>query len=907
MRNLKRALSLAMASVMLLGLMVVGAGASYSDVASKHNVEAIEVLQAVGVMVGDDKGNFNPDQNVTRNEMAVVMANLLSLKISDFNATSIPFTDVPAWAAPYVAACYADGIVAGTSKTTYGGNATVTAAQAGLMMLKALGYFQYQADFGDDWQIATIKQASKIDLYDDINVGVTASMTRNDVAQLALNTLEATMVQTDGTPASVTTPDGTTVNMGSVKYEDVMKSGTTYQAIKKGDADNGKYTVQLGEELYKGDLKKTADTSDDLGRPSSKWTYKGTIGTYADSANAVYTDKAKSKDIYADLGLSQNQTATTYTDGYYNSGTFGLTKTSSNEIGAKGTVTEAYVDDDDNVTLVSYNYYLAQATGDYDENDEELDIKVLGGSNLVDTLSVDDFALVATFADEDYMVVTVAQTGASDYAVVSVQAIELIEDAVVSGAKTDSYVTADGTKYNYAVYATDDSNALGVDLMDGTSSYKLNSDGYNLYLDPNGYVIGVEGFKSNSSVDDYLFVKNAGSSNLDAAAKVVFMDGTSKTITVAKLDGNETFTWTTAQEGKFYTFTEKKNGNYELTTVANQATTGTPATIESKAQPIDGVTKTANSSTVFVAKDKVYVGVKNAPKVPASLVSYVWDTKNTTRLLAVYTATAGSAKSSADELVYILSNKSGHFQDADENDYYVYDAIVDGKKTTLNASAGGKAVGLYKIDSYSDGYADLGTAISASADLVNVVTPVTYASIDYKDDVLTLNATDSFVLASDVKVFTIDGTTVKSISASAVKNAVKEGFSGTAYVVEKSSSDDEIATVYLTKVGAPSTSTAVVAADVSAAMDGGNTGDGTVGTITVLGNEIRVAVNAGGTAFVSGDKINVTIAGTLTSSATTANTAVTLTYNGATWVASNSVVVVAADTINTATYTVKAI
>ena len=67
MRNLKRALSLALASVMVMGLMVVGTGASYADVTSDNNQEAIEVLQAVGAMVGDTDGNFNPDQNVTRN------------------------------------------------------------------------------------------------------------------------------------------------------------------------------------------------------------------------------------------------------------------------------------------------------------------------------------------------------------------------------------------------------------------------------------------------------------------------------------------------------------------------------------------------------------------------------------------------------------------------------------------------------------------------------------------------------------------------------------------------------------------------------------------------------------------------------------------------------------------------
>ena len=100
MRNLKRALSLAMASVMLLGLMVVGTGASYKDVSSEDNIEAIEVLQAVGIMVGDENGDFNPDQNVTRNEMAVVMANLMDYRVASYSGTS-PFTNVPSWAEPY--------------------------------------------------------------------------------------------------------------------------------------------------------------------------------------------------------------------------------------------------------------------------------------------------------------------------------------------------------------------------------------------------------------------------------------------------------------------------------------------------------------------------------------------------------------------------------------------------------------------------------------------------------------------------------------------------------------------------------------------------------------------------------------------------------------------------------------
>ena len=213
MRNLKRALSLGLTAAMISGLMVMGSSAassSYTDVADTDNVEAIEVLKTVGIMVGDESGDFNPDQNVTRNEMAVVMSNLMAYNVATYANTS-PFTDVPSWAEPYVAACWTNGITAGTSATTYGGSESVTTAQAALMLMKALGYFQYESDFGSDWQLATVTQGNKIDLFEDVDSGVREAMTRNDLAQLVLNTLEAGTVEAES-DGSISVGDITIVN-----------------------------------------------------------------------------------------------------------------------------------------------------------------------------------------------------------------------------------------------------------------------------------------------------------------------------------------------------------------------------------------------------------------------------------------------------------------------------------------------------------------------------------------------------------------------------------------------------------------------------------------------------------------------------------------------------------------------
>ena len=91
MRNLKRALSLGLTATMISGLMVMGSSAaSYADVTSKQNEEAIEVLKTVGIMTGDENGKFNPEAKVTRNEMAVVMCNLLDYTVASYKGATPP-------------------------------------------------------------------------------------------------------------------------------------------------------------------------------------------------------------------------------------------------------------------------------------------------------------------------------------------------------------------------------------------------------------------------------------------------------------------------------------------------------------------------------------------------------------------------------------------------------------------------------------------------------------------------------------------------------------------------------------------------------------------------------------------------------------------------------------------------
>ena len=313
MRNLKRALSLALATVMTLGLMVVGTGAvGYTDVTSEDNQEAIEVLQAVGIMTGVTEDEFNPDGLVTRNQMAVIMSQLLNLDYDYYRGINT-FTDVPAWAAPYVAACVAEGVTAGIGNNLYGGENNVTAAQAALMLMKALGYFQYQGDFTPDWQVATIRQGSYINLFDKVDANAEQALTRSQVAQMVLNALKANMVDFTGDVGTqLTLPDGTTYTSGyRAEYTARTNAANRYNTIDTGattiNEDNSQYYVQLGEELYNGDLVLKNDAEDDFARPARLWIYDGKeIGTYMKDELIMeeYTVAVTGKDLYDTLGRS---------------------------------------------------------------------------------------------------------------------------------------------------------------------------------------------------------------------------------------------------------------------------------------------------------------------------------------------------------------------------------------------------------------------------------------------------------------------------------------------------------------------------------------------------------------------------------------------------------------------------
>ena len=735
MRNLKRALSLGLTATMISGLMVMGSSAaSYVDVTSEQNLEAIEVLKEVGIMVGDEKGNFNPEAKVTRNEMAVVMSNLMAYNVKTYANTS-PFTDVPEWAEPYVAACYTNGITSGYDKVTYGGSDSVTTGQAALMVMKALGYFQYQSDFGADWQLSTVAQGNKIDLFDDVDSGVKEAMTRNDVAQLVLNALEAGTVEAEKNGQDITAGDITITSGVSYKY---VTSGKDYAKATNND---GSYStgsiVELGEKLYQGDLTKASE-EDDFGRPATVWEYQAKeIGTFADKADHVFTASVTSKELYDAVGKTATgekydwsvavngdyvdyDGANLYANRSDNDADFYNKATGEDDVTGNGVITEVFVDgtaDEESVHIAVINQYAAEVLK-VDEDDKTITLSDLdnGPAKTSDTFDTADFE------EDDIVVYTYAEGE-----IQSVYAAEKLEGEVTRvRSNTTAGVTGNGD--NFVVNGTTYKYNMTVSGAERLTSDAVSNDVV-AYLDAQGYVVYID----ESAVSyDYAYVMTMGtdgdkfdnstnnSKSETVYARLILTDGTivkvETDIKVSDAKGQDVNQDSTVDikdaiavyNNELVAYSVDKDDIYTLTVKgeakADQANDTTDVKIENGKAGFNaydaGTGYSANSNTVFIVVDSadkyddydvtVYTGIKNVPDIDAiankTVSAVALDNKGA---VAKVVYIEDGDVSGTEQVIYAIANSGAKIQKDKENgEYYEITAVVNGEIKTLNVKAG---------------------------------------------------------------------------------------------------------------------------------------------------------------------------------------------------------------------------
>ena len=315
---------------MMLSVMVVGAGAAFSDQSKIKNTEAVDACTALNIIGGYPDGSFKPEGNITRAEVTkMICVALNGGKNPAVSTNTTPtFSDVrnnanAAWAEGYIESCAAQGIVSGVGGGKFAPAGNVTGTQLAKMLLVALGYNATTEKFtGNAWATNVNIVATQKGLYKGLEtMDVSAALTRDNAAKMIWNALEAieveynyTLIGNNGNLSSnVTVKDKLNPNNAKDDGDGYMSlledkyGATTKKGIltEVGHTTKG-YTATIrkafgGEEVVA--LSKMTQDPTDLVGKAVKALYKDkddVYGIYVDNSNTMTVVTASINDIDTD-------------------------------------------------------------------------------------------------------------------------------------------------------------------------------------------------------------------------------------------------------------------------------------------------------------------------------------------------------------------------------------------------------------------------------------------------------------------------------------------------------------------------------------------------------------------------------------------------------------------------------
>ena len=810
---MKKLLALVLALVMSMSLVTIS-NAAFKDADKIDYKEAVDVMNAVGVFIGDEKGNFNAKENLTREQAAKIIAYLeLGSKAADALVGGATFTDVASsrWSAGFVGYCAQAGIVSGVGDSKFDPAGQLTALQFGKMLLVELGYdAKAEGMVGTDWAINTSKLMAGTKLMDGISGSVNQVLTREKAAQMCLNALEAPMVTYD-TKGSTITVDGTKINFGAsvAKYE--TSTVAKDQNISKEKLTSGEYTVELGEKLYK-DLKKNS-TTDAFERPATEWMLKAkSIGTYADAADLSYTATVEIGTIYSDLGLSKgidDSKVTYYEDGRNLSSSWNqdIVKGSKVEKGGNGTLLEVYYNDDaESLTVIAINTYVGKITASYKASTtKDAYVTFTAKTGAGSSYETDD-----SYSKDDIVLYTYSGK-AGDAGVKSMALAEKVTGKM-NGFTAEKNVTVDGTTYK--------KSANGTSITPGMNT-SVGKD-VTVYLDQYGYAAFVD---ADDTLQYAVILAYEKGSRLESArAKLLFTDGTTKKVDVKALKKNDGTTVTPVNLDDYasansdlnqydvVSYTVNSDEEYTLTLAADardaavgsaKITKGIPSlagTVSGNAYNVGTASSGvlyANGKTTFLVIDESgtdttytsYAGIANVPNIEWKGGTYtapitLLTEDNTIAKIVVVAKTKVSGETNnlyisdgSKAVTFIKGGSAGQSYTKELGYYYEYDAIIDGAESKIKTDFAVTNYSILTGVSYNSKGVASGYGEIASMDINN---PVAHTGTNLFTAVGTEATTNSVVkigaklyaFDDDCKVYYIgtDGTLIASAPASIGKD-----------------------------------------------------------------------------------------------------------------------------------------
>ena len=616
---------------MMLSVMVVGAGAAFSDQSSIKNTEAVDACTALNIIGGYPDGSFKPEGNITRAEVTkMICVALNGGKEPAVSTNTTPtFSDVrgtsAAWAEGYIESCAAQGIVSGVGAGKFAPAGNVTGVQLAKMLLVALGYKSDIEGFtGNAWATNVNVRAAQKGLYEDLEaMDTNAAITRDNAAQMVWNALQAKEVKYDYTLVSENgqlTSKTTLVDKDLTLLKDKYDSDITKGVVTAIGHNSKGYlvTVETKDENSQNNyitvsLSKVEKDPTDLVGKAVKALYKATDDVYG-----IYVDDENTATVVnttlGDIDLNKDEYKLDGVTYKVKTGDFGAVEA----VGALG----AQLSKDDSTNAANLDAVVA-ATGNYaisdaskvvlidNDGDEKIDIAVvtpvqfgeityLNSKNItvkgvLTNAKVEDCDIYKDAAKDDQVAV-IADTYNADEntAIVKLDSVNGKVEAVKTKNNVVTEARINGTWYDVAVFDSNDSVA------------KDDKGDFFLY---NGYIVAVD--TTGGSIADTAYIIST-STSMDVEGNYqakVMMNGETKVVSIHK--DSAVKPTGSAIEDKYVTY-EVKDGAYkfeEITTSNSHLDDYTAAQVNSYK---DGriYANAAAAATEYLIDDDAVVYVK---------------------------------------------------------------------------------------------------------------------------------------------------------------------------------------------------------------------------------------------------------------------------------------------------------
>ena len=624
MRNLKRTLSLALASVMLVGMMSVGASAvnasDFTDADEIVNKDAVSTMTALGIINGKEDGSyFDPTGTVTRAEMAKMLCVAINGGVDPvLGVKDTPtFTDIKGhWAESYIEYCAANGIIAGRGNNKFDPTGTVSATEAAKMLLGVLGYNAEKSGLvGNDWAINTNVLANQNGLYKNLaNLNANTLLTRDNAAQMIYNALDANMVELNAAG------NYTTSQYSYTGTESVVTGTERVWVVKIKDSSVNDAVKALDGSVYNSrqDAIDTLDAANGSKLDSSKYTLEQkTQNVYGENTVTKYADETMGHKylslitdgdaVLTDVEKDSKGTYTLYMNGITTKGQY--TKVEGDYSNLIGQKVEVLYKDSENVYGVyasTDSSLIVESTAGKVEAVKNGEVKIDGTTykvdsnvtttalytgKLIDGLNVggnkaaavkaydnDDNGKIDTVVYVPFTAAKVTYVGEKSFNTdvntnVKFEDVNAYDDMAKNDyvIKSDAANTVDDTDtYVLAETVEGKIEATKSDSVriDGTwYNYVTTTPDTDLALDStvkaavlNGYIVKSEVVTASHELQDYAVIVKTDEDVNGYVAKLLFADGTTKVVTTDKDYGSAG-----EKYGNALVTYEVKKGEYVLT------------------------------------------------------------------------------------------------------------------------------------------------------------------------------------------------------------------------------------------------------------------------------------------------------------------------------------------------------